>query len=495
MAAGGAAILDFGDHDLARAFTAAYTRQVINEAPGLVVAVAHRPYRPGELAQALLALHIDLARAELEVEAPAPLLGLGVTASCRVTGRPATDVGGIGPGPQVPISALTYRARRQVERSAGQGRWSFLLNRVELPVQAAAARFPTDLDEMGRSAGERSLMGVVHVDGNGVGSRITRWLRECAAHSMLDAEVARAYRAWSVDLSQLAREAMEAVVRRVGAALVVKGGSDDDVWMGGQVENLHFKLVHEERDKVREVFLPLRPILVGGDDLTFVCDGRIALDLAATAVAAFGRKVEGLGDDPVAASAGVAIVKTHTPFVRAYELAASLCVSAKREVADGGPRWQGGAIDWHLGAFRPGESVESIRHRHAVAAESPSGSNEAGMSPLEPVAGAAPDMTCRPYRMGAGEGDVRSWQWLNDELLGTGPRGLRGPLWAERRGNVKVLARLAREGERTIKRMLETWQVSEADLQLPAEIEFGFSEGRTPLIEASELLDRAQVLA
>ncbi|NEP83697.1 MAG: hypothetical protein F6K39_39565, partial [Okeania sp. SIO3B3] len=93
--------------------------------------------------------------------------------------------------------------------------------------------------------------------------------------------------------------------------------------------------------------VPFRPLVMGGDDLTFVCDGRLALALTTFYLQAFEKQTEKhVPSGPVHACAGIAVVKTHYPFARAYQLADALCSSAKqwakRDNADMS------ALDWHF---------------------------------------------------------------------------------------------------------------------------------------------------
>src|SRR6185312_4842133 len=76
------------------------------------------------------------------------------------------------------------------------------------------------------------------------------------------------------------------------------------------------------------LLLPVRPILYGGDDLTFVCHGRLGLALAERYLRAFAAAPASDGQ-PLSACAGVAIVHSRAPFSRAYGLADELCRTAK----------------------------------------------------------------------------------------------------------------------------------------------------------------------
>src|SRR5690606_21713991 len=96
-------------------------------------------------------------------------------------------------------------------------------------------------------------------------------------------------------------------------------------------------------------YLPIRPLVFGGDDLTLLCNGQIGVSLAAAYLAAFEKAfreepVKGLED--VHARAGVAIVKMHYPFARAYQLSEQLVRSAKRFIKTENDA-DCSALDWH----------------------------------------------------------------------------------------------------------------------------------------------------
>jgi hypothetical protein len=310
------------------------------------------------------------------------------------------------------------------------------------------------------------------VDGNGVGRKIGQWLAQQQQalkagrpeQSAGDDAVIAGYRELSAGLSRLAQTALEDVLRRVVAAVAVNpttGRPEISSRLPGRRFELH------AGDGV--VYLPVRPIILGGDDLTFVCDGGLALDLAAAALAAFERTpVPLLGQ--VRACAGVAIARTHAPILPAYELAASLCDSAKQHVR--GRQEDASALDWHIGLTGPHATLEQIRRRQ--------------------YGGAGRRLTSRPYRLGrAPEGlqEPGTWRWLSDVLL-SDTDGFHGPAWAERRPRVRDLAELAREGPEAVAAALGAWAVTSPGVRLPPGLPAdGYLPEGTPLLDAVELLD------
>lgn len=474
FAGGGNAVIQFDTLGKAHDFTARYTRLLHNEAPGLEVAVVHKEFQSGKLARALREVQIEMARGKTERTPSAQLLGLSVTASCRETGLPAAGFDAAEPT-VVLCKGVLKRRQRKKEANA---HWRRHLEKTEkLACSPEEFDFPLELDDLGRTIGDTSLIGIVHIDGNGVGQKIKTWLERLEEEQEKKAEgdtaVCNGYQDWSQAIDDLGQKAFQAVVNRVCQR--VKQCDRDGkriLCITGCPSYLGFELKRVDG----KWMLPLRPILLGGDDLTFVCDGRIALDLAETALAVFEESdLPHLGK--ITACAGVAMVRVHAPFARAYDLAEKLCHSAKAIVKEKNP--SGCALDWHIGSFRPGERPSDIRKRQYGV------SNHVNSHQL----------TCRPYLLGAGTEEPETWRWLSRKLLDDPDVGLRGKRWSKRRNKVKALAEVIREEPEGVKASLKAWRVVDPRLSLPQAIENGFFEASgTPLLDALELLDLHLVL-
>jgi hypothetical protein len=473
--AGGNAILELDTLHAAKVWAAHYSRWIYDNAPGLEVVVAHREIETRSLAWALKALQIDLARTKVERVPSAPQLGLSVTASCAATGLPATNI------VQGDLVSPRIKCLREQQAKAKE-RWARFL--PALPhAPSRTASFPDELDRMGRSHGDTSTLGVVHVDGNSIGKAIAGWLDRCLEDDVDDTVVRDQYRAWSAAISGLGDAVLRAVVQRTGSAIhEATQGSQAGLTLKGTPNELSFDL----RRDGSEVHLPIRPLLLGGDDLTFVCDGRVALDLAAVALEEFAKHRvphlgEGGGETALSACAGVALVKAHAPFFRSYQLAEALCASAKRGRRDANDRANadtGSWLDWHAGTTRPGESVEEIRNRQFRRGQI--------------------KLTMRPYPHTASAHRQQSWRWLERDILGSDDcvsdafrsRRQHGNAWSGSRSRVKLLGQLVREGGDAVKRQLEAWRAIESAVSLPGNLQdTGFVGDATPLLDAIELMD------
>lgn len=96
------------------------------------------------------------------------------------------------------------------------------------------------------------------------------------------------------------------------------------------------------RDPRSDGSLPVRPIVLGGDDVTILMHAEGALPFVAEYLKAFEEetaKAEGL-KKKLTACAGIAFVKSHFPFSQAHELAEALCKGAK-----GGLKYVTGNLD------------------------------------------------------------------------------------------------------------------------------------------------------
>lgn len=465
--AGGNAIVRFDSLDAAKKWTGQYTRWLQDTAPGLEAVVAHQLYGEKSLAWGIKALQISLARQKLERVPAAPQLGLSVTASCSITRFPATDLdhGDL-------VSPRVKHLREKVSE-ARQG-WEEYLPKQLADVPNWRVEFPPEFDQLGRSRGETSLLGVVHVDGNSVGRSIQKWLDRCIDDELGNDAVWERLSEWSEAIDKLGKAVLRTIVNRAVECIHAEDG-EMRAFACGTPHELGFALYGEGG---KTAFLPLQPILLGGDDLTFVCDGRIALDLAVTALREFGKHGiphlgENGGDQTLTACAGVALAKVRAPFHRSYEQAEALCQSAKRRRQEMNQTNETGCwLDWHVGMTRPGDSVKDIRERQYKHGS----------------------LTMRPYPLVEFGDRSQSWEWLDEALLGprkTPDYSFRGfDAWSGSRNRVKRLGSLVADGPDEVKRQIEAWRVTEKNLRIPGGLpESGFIDSKTPLLDAVELMD------
>lgn len=90
-----------------------------------------------------------------------------------------------------------------------------------------------------------------------------------------------------------------------------------------------------------EKYLPVRPVILGGDDLTVIIRGDLAVDFAKEFMEEFERQTKALLapidpslSDGLTACAGIAFIKSSFPYYYGYNLAEELCSAAKKDAKD-----------------------------------------------------------------------------------------------------------------------------------------------------------------
>ena len=176
--------------------------------------------------------------------------------------------------------------------------------------------FCSELESLGYKEGE-SYISVIHIDGNNMGVKFSN------CRDMLERK----------SLSLKVRKTVENAFAKLVKKIVSEYDSYADV--------LDMRVLKQGNKRL----LPLRPIIIGGDDITFICPGRMGLQYAQAFIEAV-NKEDLLDKDlynhikketgkqinrSLSCCAGVAIVPAKYPFFRAYELAEQLCDEAKEK--------------------------------------------------------------------------------------------------------------------------------------------------------------------
>lgn len=441
---GGNTVVLFRERERALQFTTHLSRKLIEQAPGLDLAIAHisLDWPADSLGVKMDEAMRQLAQNRRTRQPSVPLLGLGVTTSCQSTGLVATTTNaehGKPAGEEIyPISAEVAAKLQMVEGAKSR------LHALLPAIKQARYKIPSDFDDFGRSQGEMSYIAVVHADGNGMG----KFFRTIALQYPNSRDYIYQVRSTSCNVEKAAQTAL----CRLGQALLqaIEFGKDNQPYIRGLVP-------------VEDGKLPFRPIVFGGDDLTFVCDGRLGLTLAALYLEIFEQEMHQVGLE-LHACAGVAVVKVHYPFSRAYQLSEALAGNAKQHVRDSQSS-DFSALDWHFAAAGLLGSLEEIRAReYQVQGET---------------------LAMRPLRLHMHPSEWRTWPHfarVADEFrVG----------WSDRRNKVIALRQALREGPDAVRRFLTTYkeQLPTLDQNIASLQETGWAGHTCGYFDAIEALD------
>jgi len=424
---GGNAVILFKDKNSAVDFTRKLSKKSLIEAPNLKIVVAHsEPFSFGKnLSNIIDELMKELERKKHEYHSSTPILGLGITASCLSTGLPAVNTSDqYGVLSSYPISREIVAKLQAVDTTKQDPANRKLKETIFDDLELGDYEIPYDVDDLGRTEGKSSYIAIVHVDGNGMGDRFKDYGKTCQT----DREYITAMRELSKSVNEAGINALKAVVKKV--IQLVNG-------------ELQEKFSITEKDGKK--YLPFRPIVYGGDDVTFVCDGRLGLTLAALYLKEF--ESQPIADNKdltkkLTACAGIAIVKTHYPFSRAYQLSESLCKKAKKFMYDEKTRLECldfSAMDWHIAASGLSGSIGEIRKREYQVAEG--------------------NLSMRPISLYS-QNDWRNWEDFSEIVnsFRTHSHGIGG------HNKVMALREHLRQGSRKTQQFLQIYYLDDHDL-------------------------------
>lgn len=297
------------EKNLEKDIVKAFTKKLLVEAPGLKTGVAIGQIRmaakqDADTANQFFMQDLNNLRAELrqkqnEVFPNVDLPCTGLTQECPVSGGAALFKDSVN---KSSVKKRYVSAETKMKQNAVQSAYDELLNTFRNVVPDNFKFIEYEIDKLGQKDGEEYIT-IVHVDGNDMGTKF----RNCKSPQQ--------YRKLSNEVKEKSEEAFKELL-----SVIV------------QEYPYYEKKKLLSDSALKEKIIPLRPIIFGGDDITFVCPGKMGLIYAKKLLELLQKQeleIPGLGKQPFTACAGVAILPTKYPFFRGYQLAEQLCDSAK----------------------------------------------------------------------------------------------------------------------------------------------------------------------
>ncbi|MBY0523609.1 MAG: hypothetical protein K2R98_09420 [Gemmataceae bacterium] len=337
VAVSGKALLLVRDEALGRKIVSHVTRLALKKAPGLDVRGVVGP--PLDLARASIhdaIKHVhrqfDTVRSQLPGPA-ARFQRLPIVVECSTSGLPAARF--TIQSDRLPKDEQGARSAQSLAKLAASEGWQTRLNGI-LDMNRTQVTLPFSTTEIENL--ECGWLAIVHADGNGLGQVFLGFDGHIApTFAENPVEHNRQYigqlRRFSLALDECTEKAF---CHSLSAFRPIQGVT------------------------------PVVPMVLGGDDLTVVCDGSQALQFTKKFIECFEEQTRNHADvkrimsNGATSCAGVAIVKPHFPFFAGYELAEQLLQSAKR-LGKKDPNQPRSAIDFHILNHGSGPDLDRIR--------------------------------------------------------------------------------------------------------------------------------------
>lgn len=288
-----------------------FTRKLLVERPGLKVGAALDVLKiVDDKIENIDALYKKLKANQNNIFPIVNVPYTGLTISCEINGEAANfyDTRGLFGEGDTRFYSQEAAVKSEVAEFANEdllNRFKGIFKLKKFPERIETYNFPLKVDKLGQKD-EENYFAIVHVDGNNMGLKF-RTCKSLVERRKLSREIRRK--------TEVAFAKLLAKIIRMKES----GGFEDVL-------------------KLDDNNLPIRPLIIGGDDVTFLCPANLAILFTKTLV-------ENLdAETPVDAAehltekisrhmdacAGIAILPTKYPFFRGYKLAEQLCDSAKK---------------------------------------------------------------------------------------------------------------------------------------------------------------------
>ncbi len=177
------------------------------------------------------------------------------------------------------------------------------------PEEVGKCTFPKDISYM---TGKNDWIAIVHADGNGLGKVVQKVGKNREEYRKFSQEL-------DLCTKNAAREAFRTTIYNDTTGTIRQAGDG------------------------KEKVVPIRPVILGGDDLTLICRANIAIPYVETFMREFERQTELRlgetlkrnqvfnGENKLTCCAGIAFIKSSYPFYYGKELAETLCEQAKKD--------------------------------------------------------------------------------------------------------------------------------------------------------------------
>ncbi|MBO4401243.1 MAG: hypothetical protein J5809_05300 [Selenomonadaceae bacterium] len=296
-----------------------FTRRLLVERPGLRVGAAQGDLTltDGKLDQKKIDdLYLELKNVQKNVFPTVSVPYTGLTLSCEINGEAANfcDTEGIvkpREGGEIRFYSQETAVKADIAKKEANvkllDRFKEIFGVKGIELKISHYEFPLEVDKLGQKEGE-NYFAIVHVDGNNMGLKF-RACKSLNERRKLSREIRRKTEGAFADL-------LAKIIR-----LKEKGAFNNYL-------------------KLEKNFLPIRPLIIGGDDVTFLCPANMAVLFTKSLMEFMSAETPENTPEQLTEKisrhmdccAGIAILPTAYPFFRGYELAEQLCDSAKKSM-------------------------------------------------------------------------------------------------------------------------------------------------------------------
>ncbi|WP_455542949.1 Cas10/Cmr2 second palm domain-containing protein [Intestinibacter sp.] len=334
----------------AKEFIKSTTTEVIKKFPGIEFFMAYHEfdYEKDSIIDAIDKIYKKLNDKKSARKSIFRRKSYGIEQECVKTGLPAFERDN---GEYISKESTLKRDCADYPISKGS-----TINKIVKDYENKGYFLPKELEDMITEKGDNSYIAIVTLDGNKMGQKIESMKDKAKKVEEIATDMKSSNEKYIdklMDFSGSIKDYYEEAFRNMLDEIDKK------------YEKVEKELKLEERNKglkgKNKKIMPVRPIILAGDDVCFICNAKIALECVNLFISSLNKyEVEG---EQLNACAGICMLKSKYPFDKGYEIAEHLCANGKAKIVDSN---DASLVDFHICQGEISTSINEIRSRALI---------------------------------------------------------------------------------------------------------------------------------
>lgn len=240
--------------------------------------------------------------------------------------------------------------KRYKEKKYDENTISKVINKFE----NEGYRFTKEIEDLITKKDENSYVAIISLDGNKMGEKIEHMRNEARKREDKN-NMAESNKNYIENLYKFSNNIKKYYEKAFIDMLSVISSNYD------KKQNIEEKLKLKEKNKGQDKkLMPVRPIILAGDDVCFICNAKIALECVNLFIKSLNQQDNNIEGKQLNACAGICMLKSSYPFDKGYEIAENLCKNGKAKIVDSN---DASLVDFHICQGEISTSLNEIRSR------------------------------------------------------------------------------------------------------------------------------------
>lgn len=336
------------------------TSQVLKEFPGVEFFMAYHKfdYEKNSIIDAIDEIYKKLNDKKSARASVFRRKSYGIEQECVTTGLPAYkryDGAFLSRESYIKREWSKDDHRRELIQDKTQEEKSITISGIIDKYEKQGYKFTNELEQLITEKGDNSYVAIVSLDGNKMGQKIEHMKKEAKKREdknnmpLSNDKYRDTLTEFSKNIKKYYSEAFDYMLKTIHENYY-------------KVEK-ELKLEERNKKEKGKKIMPVRPIILAGDDVCFICNAKIALECVNLFITKLNEREHDVEGEQLNACAGICMLKSTYPFDKGYEIAENLCKNGKAKIVDSN---DASLVDFHICQGEISTSLNEIRSKVSI---------------------------------------------------------------------------------------------------------------------------------